>query len=593
MKKTLSIILAILMIVTSVPFAFAAENYKITHQPLVGELFVMTNDDNATYQWYEVTDNYVIDNITATAFDPSVFGSDHDFTGESSYNERTGWTPAYHKFPNGLFELYFFTVALKKGETVTFEFSSANMNPALLYELEDTKNIVLNGNIGTFTAEEDGNYTLTATGFQGGTVKASSDGKFYSLLEGETSDHLKNVEEDKIYVCYVTYSDGTAEMSAEVSGHKHVMAETTCMGYKCSICGGLFGDAYADVHSFTYYTQTVAPTCTKEGSEKAECDYGCSVTDVRTVPATNHKGTLVEVEAKDATCTEAGYEAYKYCTACDYTTYKEISAGHTPLEAVTENEVAPKCGVAGSYDIVVYCDVCGEEIVRTSIPVAALSHKDDDGDYKCDNGCGYEYEKPEPSCIDELVAYVEAIENELIATYGEAEYKTIVAALSDETNAELLAITDEAIALTGSVKDNEEKFNELKARIAVILTGIENCLKGDHNDLSYAVTEEAKCEVNAIESATCTLCGEVITRDVENSALTHKDADGDYKCDNGCGYEYEKPADPTPDEPIEPDTPDEPAEDVCKDCGKVHDSFFAELICFFTKIINFFKNIFG
>lgn len=26
------------------------------------------------------------------------------------------------------------------------------------------------------------------------------------------------------------------------------------------------------------------------------------------------------------------------------------------------------------------------------------------------------------------------------------------------------------------------------------------------------------------------------------AGLTHKDADGDYKCDNGCGHEFEKPA---------------------------------------------------
>ena len=31
--------------------------------------------------------------------------------------------------------------------------------------------------------------------------------------------------------------------------------------------------------------------------------------------------------------------------------------------------------------------------------------------------------------------------------------------------------------------------------------------------------------------------------------IDHKDDDGDFKCDYGCGYEFEKPADPTPDEP--------------------------------------------
>ena len=81
----------------------------------------------------------------------------------------------------------------------------------------------------------------------------------------------------------------------------------------------------------------------------------------------------------------------------------------------------------------------------------------------------------------------------------------------------------------------------------------------------------------------CTAC--TYTTYVEKEALTHTDADGDYICDNGCGHEFEKPAEPTPDEPTE-DT-------ICEDCGKVHDGFFAELICFFTRIINFIKNLFA
>ena len=149
--------------------------------------------------------------------------------------------------------------------------------------------------------------------------------------------------------------------------------------------------------------------------------------------------TLETVEAHAPTCTEIGWDAYEYCTACDYTTYEEIPVdtdAHTPLEAVTENEVAPKCGVAGSYDLVVYCDDCGAELDRDTKTVdalkhsftkyevteeakcgvegkevaycdhgcgatdekaiAALTHKDADGDYKCDNGCGHEFEKPAP-----------------------------------------------------------------------------------------------------------------------------------------------------------------------------------------------------
>ena len=110
-----------------------------------------------------------------------------------------------------------------------------------------------------------------------------------------------------------------------------------------------------------------------------------------------------------------------------------------------------------------------------------------------------------------------------------------------------------------------------------------------HSFTKYEVTEEAKCGVEGKEVAACDNgCGETDEKAFE--ALTHTDADGDYICDHGCGYEYEKPAEPTPDEP----TPEEPTEDtICEDCGKVHDGFFAELICFFTRIINFIKNLFA
>ena len=47
---------------------------------------------------------------------------------------------------------------------------------------------------------------------------------------------------------------------------------------------------------------------------------------------------------------------------------------HTPGEAVKENIVDPDCTNAGSYDLVVYCTVCGEEISRETVTVNALGH---------------------------------------------------------------------------------------------------------------------------------------------------------------------------------------------------------------------------
>lgn len=50
----------------------------------------------------------------------------------------------------------------------------------------------------------------------------------------------------------------------------------------------------------------------------------------------------------------------------------DTATGHTPGEAVEENRVPARVGVAGSYDTVVYCDVCGNELSRENHTIPAL-----------------------------------------------------------------------------------------------------------------------------------------------------------------------------------------------------------------------------
>ena len=89
------------------------------------------------------------------------------------------------------------------------------------------------------------------------------------------------------------------------------------------------------------------------------------------------------IDAKSPTCVEDGNIAYfvghdgKYYTLADGE-YTEISAQdvvipatgiHTTSEPVKENEVAPTYESEGSYEEVVYCSVCGEEISRQTVVV--------------------------------------------------------------------------------------------------------------------------------------------------------------------------------------------------------------------------------
>ena len=152
---------------------------------------------------------------------------------------------------------------------------------------------------------------------------------------------------------------------------------------------------------------------------------------------------------------------------------------------------------------------------------------------------------------------IQEINDELIEKYGE-EIKEFSAALPDEVVAGIekrtTAIYNEMSSLEGSVKDNEEKLAEFKAELEAIFAELENCFTGTHNGLKFEVTEEAECGKNAVESAVCTLCGETVTREVENSALKHSftkyEVTEEAKCgvegkkvaacDNGCGETDEK-----------------------------------------------------
>ncbi len=72
-------------------------------------------------------------------------------------------------------------------------------------------------------------------------------------------------------------------------------------------------------------------------------------------------------------CTEEGLRE-RVCT-CGEKESEEIEAlGHTPSEAIKENEVAATCTADGSYEEVVYCAVCGEELSRKAVEVTALGH---------------------------------------------------------------------------------------------------------------------------------------------------------------------------------------------------------------------------
>ncbi len=175
----------------------------------------------------------------------------------------------------------------------------------------------------------------------------------------------------------------------KISAENAAVTDPTCTEqgyttYKCETCGkdikGNITDALGHTPDEAVEENRVEPTCTENGSYDSVVY--CKVCndeltrEQKTIDALGHD--LKHTDAKAATCTETGWEAYDECMreGCGYTTYKEIQAtGHIESAPVKEKLIEATCTESGSYDSVVYCSVCGEELSREKKTIEATGHK--------------------------------------------------------------------------------------------------------------------------------------------------------------------------------------------------------------------------
>ena len=96
-----------------------------------------------------------------------------------------------------------------------------------------------------------------------------------------------------------------------------------------SVCVGIFvtgkDKSSEHIHSFDEWVTVKNPDCTNEGLRERYC--ACGERQESVIGALGHE--LTSFDAKQASCTEGGYNAYVVCSRCDYTTYEGIDAlGH-------------------------------------------------------------------------------------------------------------------------------------------------------------------------------------------------------------------------------------------------------------------------
>ena len=175
-------------------------------------------------------------------------------------------------------------------------------------------------------------------------------------------------------------------------------------------------DLYGPMHKAICscgYEEANYTTCSLKNYQPVGSDNVCYTYTCKDCNTTWEYGHNIQSEeAKEATCTESGHNAYEYCTDCNYSTYEEIPASHdkyydepentckggwavelchkcdwvgekvwrdptaehTSGEPVIENEVAATCTDEGSYYKVVYCTECGEELTTEFVTTDALGH---------------------------------------------------------------------------------------------------------------------------------------------------------------------------------------------------------------------------
>ncbi len=336
--------------------------YKIIHQPTAKESYVELNDDiDAKYQWYSVKD------LCAEITDENAEGRYADGEEQAVYHAEDGWTGAQYSDTD---ETNFFALELEAGQQLSMTFNeevthlgiiSNNGNSGHWADLQANETVY-------FTAIADATYNVFAQCSTEARLRAYIIEYEYTAIDGET-DALYAPSEDGLYACEVTFADGTTEMSDMFEGpHIHTEGEEFTANEKAATC----------LTPASYDLVSDCLICGKEASRET----------IETAPALGHD-IIIDNEAVAPTCTKTGLTEGSHCSRCDdATTAQEIvpALGHDYEAAVT----APTCTKDGFTTFT--CSACND--TYTGDTVAATGHADNDGDYKCDYGCGHEFEKP-------------------------------------------------------------------------------------------------------------------------------------------------------------------------------------------------------
>ncbi len=309
-------------------------------------------------------------------------------------------------------------------------------------------------------------------------------------------------------------------------------------------------------HKVTEEIPAVDATCTETGlTAGIKCTKcGETLTAQTETPANGHEMGVWYV-AEAATCTKAGTEQ-RDCANCDYFETNEITAtGHTPAQAVIENEVAADCSNDGSYETVIYCSICTAELSRETTVVPADGHAMGDW-YETKAATCSEAGKEQSDCAN--CDYFETRETAKTA-HTEKEIAGYASTCTET------GLTDGCVCTVCG--------ETLTAQTEIPAAG--------HSEKIIPGVASTCTTKGLTDGKQCTVCGETIKAQQSVGKLMHKDSDNDGECDYGCGYAF--------DESSESDMPDDSEESkpVGKNSLRIILRVLADMIDIFVTILKF------
>ena len=273
------------------------------------------------------------------------------------------------------------------------------------------------------------------------------------------------------------------------------------------------------------------PTCTDIGNRHIECTVCGEILEYEDIDALGHiEGEVVIEGVLEPQCEIYGsYDNVIYCTRCGEELERETimvdPTGHTDGEMEIQNEIYPTCTEVGGYDNVKHCIVCNEETFREHITTDAIGH--DFTDYMYDNNADCDTPGTKTAFCNNGCHETDTIVDPENPATGHVE-----GAWEIETPA---TCTEKGVEVVKCTKCLEVlKSSELEPL--------------GHTAGDWITDNEATCTENGSKHIACTVCGETLSTGnipaighsytvytYDNNKTCTVDGTKSSICDNGCG----------------------------------------------------------